>query len=590
MSVRWFGGRGPTGTGPTGVGYPAAGRALADDIGTAWLCGDWPASQITIVQGPARTVAVLGCARCDIDLLTRWVRTGVPDSAVTALAGAYTVVEIAARATVVLTDPGWVQPIYTTTTADGAALWGSSSLALAALTGSGIDDTWLHQHLHPGYDGDPVVEHGAGDRSAFAGITTVPPGVRLTISAAGITISPLTATGAVPDRPADQLREALQDAVAGVADGPGSTGAAVAADCSGGMDSTSLAMLLAQHRGVHGEDVPAAVVAVTVHPAGIVAGGDLDYARAAVDYARAGLAGRARSLEHLLCPLDDRHLPYGQMGGLVPATDEPAPSTIAIARFDAELGLLAELGVGDLVTGDGGDTLLGPQPGYLPDLAATRTPRAQAQLLRHALGWARLRRTAVWPLLTRARAAAARGEPGEAARTRAAMRVVARTARADAQITEQFHGISLHNPFTDPGVVDAALAIPGPRRAGAGDYKPLLRQAMTGLLPDTVTARRTKGDFTPDQYRGLRTHLGDLTALVDGELAARSLIDPARYRALLSRAAAGAPGIGFHQLNPVLATEVWLRALNQWPAAARWASTAEAPPPTVSTCSRWEVC
>ena len=147
---------------------------------------------------------------------------------------------------------------------------------------------------------------------------------------------------------------------------------------------------------------------------------------------------------------------------------------------------------------------------------------------------------------------------------------------------------SLHNPFTDPGVVDAALAVPGTLRAGPGDYKPLLRQAMTGLLPDTVTARRTKGDFTPDQYRGLRTHLKALTALVDGELAARGLIDPARYRTLLTRAAAAAPGIGFHQLNPVLATEVWLRALNQWPSAARWASAAEGPPPRVSTCSRWE--
>lgn len=585
MNIRWFGGRGTT-----GAGYPAGGRALADDIRTAWLCGAWPASQVTIVQGPGRTVAVLGRARCDDDLLTRWVYRGTPDSAVTALSGAYTVVEITAHATVVLTDPGWIQPIYITTTDDGVPLWGSSSLALAALTGSGVDDIWLHEHLYPGHNGDPGVEHGAGDRSAFAGITAVPPGVRLTISAAGTTIRPLaTAAGGGSDRPTDQFREALQRAVAGIAEGPGVTGAAVAVDCSGGMDSTSLAMLLAHHRGTRGEDVPGTVMAVTVHPAGITEGGDLDYARAAVGYARTGLAGRARSLEHLLCPLDDRHLPYGQMGELVPATDEPAPSTIAIARFDAELSLLAALRVGDLVTGDGGDTLLGPQPGYLPDLAATGTLRAQAELLRHALGWARLRRTAIWPLLAHARAAAARDQRGEAARTRTAMRIVARTARADAQITEQRHGISLHNPFTDPGVVDAALAIPGSRRAGPGDYKPLLRRAMTGLLPDTVTARRTKGDFTPDQYRGLRAHLRTLTVIVDGELAARGLIDPGRYRALLSCAAAGAPGTGFHQLNPVLATEVWLRALNQSPAAARWVSPADEPTTAVSTCSRREV-
>lgn len=589
MSVRWFGGRGtapaPARTGSTGAGFPAGACALGRDVRTAWVCGDWSSSQAATVQGPRRTVAVLGRARCDVAVLEHWVRHGVPDSAVTALAGAYTVVEITDEATVVLTDPGWVQPVYTAATADGAPLWGSSSLALAALIGADIDHTWLHEHLHP----EHVDEPGAGQRSAFAGVTAVPPDTRLTITSSGITSRPLAAAAsATPARPADGLRSALQDAIAGIAQAA-TASAGVAADCSGGMDSTSLAMLLAQCRNARAEDLARAAVAVTVHPAGITAGGDIDYARAAVAYARTGLAGRARSLEHLLCPLDDRHVPYGRMGELIPATDEPAPSTIAIARFDAELALLAGRGVGDLVTGDGGDTLLGPQPGYLPDLAATRTLRSQTRLLRHALGWARLRRTAVWPLLAQARAAAARGEPGEAARTRTAMRVVARTARADAQITEQLHGISLHNPFTDAAVVDAALAVPGPLRSGPGDYKPLLRQAMAGLLPETVTARRTKGDFTPDQYRGLRTHLQALTRLVDGELAARGLIDPARYRALLTRAAAGAPGIGFHQLNPVLATEVWLRALDQRPAAARWITTDEDPRPPGPTNSRWEV-
>lgn len=587
MSLRWFGGRGTAGTGTTGAGYPTGACALAGDVTTAWVCGHWPVSQAVTVQGPDRTVAVLGRARCDAEALERWVRHGVPDSAVTASAGAYTVVEVTEHATVVLTDPGWVQPIYVATTADGVPLWGSSSLALASLIGAGVDDTWLHEHLYPGYSAE--TDGGAGRRSAFTGVTAVPPGARLTISAAGITIRPLfPATSAESTRPSDQLRKALQGAVDGIIEGAASTGAAVAADCSGGMDSTSLAMLLAQHRNARGADATDTALAVTVHPDGITAGGDLDYARAAVDHARTGLAGRARSLEHLLCPLDDRHAPYGQMGELVPATDEPAPSTIAIARFDAELSLLAGRGVGDLVTGDGGDTLLGPQPGYLPDLAAAGTLRAQTQLLRHALSWARLRRTAVWPLLAQARAAATRGVPGEAARTRTAMRVVARTARADAQITEQLHGISLHNPFTDPGVVHAALAVPGPLRAGPDDYKPLLRQAMTGLLPEAVTARRTKGDFTPDQYRGLRIHLDALTDLVEGRLAARGLIDPARYRVLLTRAAAGAPGVGFHRLNPVLAAEVWLGAIDQSPAAARWASTAEDPSPG-SICSRSEV-
>ncbi|MBC3189463.1 asparagine synthase [Pseudonocardia sp. C8] len=573
MNIRWFGGRG---AGHPTIRFPAAARALAGDVRAAWLCGDWPEPQVTTVRHAGRTVAVLGRARCEPHLLQQWARRGVPDYAITAFAGAYTVVEVTQHATVVLTDPGWVQPVYTATAADGTPLWGSSSLALAALSGADVDHTWLHEHLHPGHTDEPGATFG--QRSAFAGVTAVPPETRLTITSSSITSRPLaTDAGDPPARPAARLRHALQDAVAGIAEAD-TSGRGVAADCSGGMDSTSLAMLLAHHRPARGDTVAGDVLAVTVHPAGITAGGDLDCARAAVDYARAGLTGRTRSLEHLRCPLTDRHVPYGRMLDLVPATDEPAPSTIAIARFDAELSLLAGHSVTDLVTGDGGDTLLGPQPGYLPDLAATATLRSQTMLVRHALGWARLRRTAVWPLLARARAAARRREPGEAARTRTAMRTVARTARADAQITEQRHGISLHNPFTDPSVVNAALAVPGPLRAGPGDYKPLLRQAMTGLLPETVTTRRTKGDFTPDQYRGLRAHLEALTGLVDGALAARGLIDPARYRALLTRAAAGAPGIGFHQLNPVLAAEVWLRAIDQAPAAARWATPPDDPP------------
>ncbi|WP_075554347.1 hypothetical protein [Pseudonocardia sp. Ae505_Ps2] len=155
MSVRWFGGRGTapgpvrTGTGCTGAGFPAGACALGRDVRTAWVCGDWSSSQAATVQGPHRTVAGLGRARCDVAVLEHWVRHGVPDSAVTALAGAYTVVEITDEATVVLTDPGWVQPVYTAATADGAPLWGSSAVALAALIGANVDDTWLHAHLHP---------------------------------------------------------------------------------------------------------------------------------------------------------------------------------------------------------------------------------------------------------------------------------------------------------------------------------------------------------------------------------------------------------------------------------------------------------
>ncbi|MFP5070939.1 albusnodin/ikarugamycin family macrolactam cyclase [Pseudonocardia nantongensis] len=555
MDMRWFGGcvvphDRPEHARPVPVGARPVGWSRR-----AWLCGAWPTEQITLASAGERTVAVVGRTVCDPTVLARWAGAGVPDHAGSVFPGAYTVIEISADATVLFTDHGLVQPIYTATGADGAVLWGSSSLALAALTDADVDEDWLRAQL------DPATTDEARARSAFAGVTPVPPGTRLSLRhGGGIATRPVPSPESAGGyRSSWALRVALADAVAGVG------GPRVAADCSGGLDSTSLAMLLA-HRA-RGRDL----LAVTVHPAGVDRGGDLDYARAAV--AHANRAGRDPRLEHLLCPLADQHVPYGRMLDLVAATDEPAPSTIAIARFDAELAALAERGVTDLLTGDGGDTLLGPQPGYLSDLAAAPGLSARALLVRHVLGWARLRRTPAWPLLAQAR----RGGPGEVTRTSAGMQLVARTARADAQITEQRYGISLHNPFTDPAVTAAALALPGHLRAGPSDYKPLLRHAMAGLLPSVVAQRRTKGDFTVDQYRGLRAHLEGLHQLTDGRLAERGLLDPDRYRALLTRAAAGAPGIGFHQLNPVLAAEVWLHAIATRPAVARWATDTATP-------------
>ncbi|MGH3832786.1 MAG: hypothetical protein ACRDRS_20495 [Pseudonocardiaceae bacterium] len=79
----------------------------------------------------------------------------------------------------------------------------------------------------------------------------------------------------------------------------------------------------------------------------------------------------------------------------VPATDEPAPSTVTYSRLAAEFALLAELGSDCHLTGDGGDSLLHPH-GYLADLA--RSGR-WLRLAGHTLAWARLQRCSPWTLL-----------------------------------------------------------------------------------------------------------------------------------------------------------------------------------------------
>ncbi len=466
-------------------------------------------------------------------------------------------------------------------------MWGSSAFALAALTNAQPDTEWLARALLVPHRPDLLT-----GRSAFAGITSVPPGSRMVMDSGG-GVEMRAAWRAEPAHAslaegAELLRAALSAAVAvrvGSSRRP-------SADCSGGLDSTSLALLaaarLARKRLLR---------AVTVHPAGTIRGGDLDYASVATE-------GRS-AITHLLCPLDSRHMPYSRMVELTPPTDEPAPTTVAIARAVAQFDLLRELRSDCHLTGDGGDTLLGGHPAYLTDLARARRVRL---LCRHAMGWARLRRTPVWPLVRDACATAVhRGSrsprmrhsevlaawatplaqqiiteatpaPGDTRGSGSAdvatqlvveaIQAVGRTARSDGQVAERY-GVHVHNPFTDPQVIAAALAVPGWLRASPYRYKPLLATALADLLPPEIAARHTKGDFTPDHYLGLRANAEALRELADGRLAERGLVDPDRLRRQLDHVEAGLP-VTFSDFEPVVAAEVWLCAIDTIPPAAQW--------------------
>ncbi|EFL12449.1 asparagine synthase [Streptomyces sp. AA4] len=345
-----------------------------------------------------------------------------------------------------------------------------------------------------------------------------------------------------------------------------------------------------------------------------------------MDYAR--LAAQHAGVAHRLLPLTGEHAPYSGLRE-VRATDEPAPSTVAHARFAGQLRWIRDtIGTDCHLTGDGGDSLLCTPPIMLADLVATgRRRRAVVETMR----WARLRRLPAWPLLAAARrtartsradalAALARGlriggssttqdghigwhatEPvppwatadargrasamADRAATRAVdvpagmfattltaegMAEVGRSARADIQLAEHV-GVALANPFTDSCVVDACLSVPLGERPGPASYKPVLAAAMGSLFPPRLAARTTKGDFTPDHYGGMRANLPALHDLADGRLAALGLVDPDALRRSLTLTAAGLPA-PFSTVEPAVAAEVWLRALDREPPIAWTAS------------------
>jgi asparagine synthase (glutamine-hydrolysing) len=122
--------------------------------------------------------------------------------------------------------------------------------------------------------------------------------------------------------------------------------------------------------------------------------------------------------------------------------------------------------------------------------------------------------------------------------------------------------VAVHAPFLDTAAVRAALAVPALTRADPWSYKPMLQSALTGLVPADVFARRTKGDYSGEDYRGARQAVAELRALLrDARLADLGVIEPGPVLAALDRMVTGI-GVPLGPLNTVFATELWLRSMS----------------------------
>jgi asparagine synthase (glutamine-hydrolysing) len=595
--ARWFGGMissGNSGRVPRNAQRIAAGKC------SLWTRGTWPASEVRTANAGDRSVTIFGPCSIDPRQLDRLATNGVDRLALTAFPGCYVIVETTSSKTVIYTDPGHAWPIYTARAPDGT-VWGSSALALATLLDRKPDHSWLIVSLLA-----PERPELLAGRSAFHGIASASPGTRITLTENSVTEDgeawTVPPTQGSLREGAQRLRRALTDAVAVRV----SSSTRPTADFSGGMDSTSLAFLAAdeiantQNRR-RCNDI-ADVIAVTIHPIGRLRGGDMDYAKLAAN-------GHPR-IRHILCGLEEQHLPYSRMSELTPASDEPALTTIAIARAVAEFELLNDVGSDCHFTGDGGDTIVGCHPSYLADLA--RRWRL-GLLFREAIGWGKLLRAPVLPLLASAcLGALARGSvrdpqgPGPSRESVAwatpeawsivkdvekgqqhvsrpnsgdhakqqlvkAMQFVGRTARSDVQVASHYQ-VEVHNPFIDAQVMEAVMAVPPWMRATPHNYKPLLAAAMADLLPIAVAQRRTKGDFLADHYLGLRRNIDEVKELAHGQMKDANLVDPHRLCILLDRVSAGIP-VAFSAFEPLVAAEVWLRALTAAPTDEEWEST-----------------
>ncbi|MFK0129215.1 asparagine synthase-related protein [Streptomyces rubiginosohelvolus] len=382
----------------------------------------------------------------------------------------------------------------------------------------------------------------------------------------------------------------------------------ISCELSGGLDSTVLAFA-ARETG------PASLSLLTVAARDRYSE-DESWARRAVEAARNTAAGTAPALDHHVVPAADAPYFYADLTSTAAElNDEPLPVAPGRARAELLLGRARATGSRYHLTGYGGDEIFLGLPHAYQDLFHGNPFTAWSHLggLRHQLGWpllptlkALLDRSAFprWlagavtaapqpvartPLLSwgvrqsphpwltehakaliaeEFRAAAEHAEPIDPWRGRHVdidgVRMGARHFQAMEDIGMTL-GLPVAAPLYDDRVLEATLAVRLPERISPWRYKPLLVEAMRGVVPDALLARTTKDHMSSDEHQGLREHAPDLAELWTGSrLAEHGLVDS---RHLLRLAAEPfSPVLVEHSISSTVAGETWLRtAENAWP-------------------------
>ncbi|MFJ3969123.1 asparagine synthase-related protein [Streptomyces parvus] len=339
----------------------------------------------------------------------------------------------------------------------------------------------------------------------------------------------------------------------------------------------------------------------------------------APDHRAAPARGRhpGPALDHHVIPAADAPYFYADLASTAAElNDEPLPVAPGRARAELLLGRARATGSRYHLTGYGGDEIFLGLPHAYQDLFHGNPFTAWSHLggLRHQLGWPLL--PTVKALLDRSAfprwlAGAVTAAPQPVARTPLlswgvrqslhpwltghAIALIAEEFRAAAEHAEPIDpwrgrhvdidgvrmgarhfqamedigmtiGLPVAAPFYDDRILEATLAVRLPERISPWRYKPLLVEAMRGVVPDALLARTTKDHMASDEHQGLREHAPELAELWTGSrLAEHGLVDS---RQLLRLAAEPfSPVLVEHSISSTVAGETWLRtAENAWPA------------------------
>jgi len=140
-----------------------------------------------------------------------------------------------------------------------------------------------------------------------------------------------------------------------------------------------------------------------------------------------------------------------------------------------------------------------------------------------------------------------------------AMQSISRMVRQLGQMAVPL-GLAVAAPYYDDRVIEAGLAVRPQERVTPWRYKPIIVEAMRGVVPDVSLNRHTKDEGSYEADAGLREHRAQLLALCeDSRLARLGLIDANALRTVCSRPLP--PSLQFDALHQTVACEIWLRLL-----------------------------
>ncbi|WP_344479460.1 asparagine synthase-related protein [Nonomuraea monospora] len=591
------------------VRSPGVVVALRHPSGRPCLIGVFTApAPVCVTLGPIQ-VAVIGHSPVTAtDLERRAARLthhGAAEDVVAGLPGSFHLVTVVDGAPRIRGDAAGLRRVFHTTL-DGVTVAADRADVLAAWRGAEVNQDRLVSRLLT-FVPPPL------SGSMWNGVHAVEPGQAVLLSRDG---SVRATRWWQPPEPgldlgqgAPMVGQAVAEAVAcRVRDGR-----TIAADLSGGLDSTPLCFLAQTALREHTARPPTLLHPGVREGAGrlvTVRSGALDLAHDDERWARQAAA--LLDGEHLVLAPGELPGRYARVAEPVTGLDEPLGVLSNVADLRTVAERLAAHGASVHLTGHGGDEVTLPPPCYLHDLARrhplawwphlrerrakSRWPLAaslaalaghrsypswlarQAGLLtapyppehRPDLGWEWPLRLPSWTHPDAAataarllRQAAAHAEPLAGTRAQHLTLAAIRDSAADLRLAQRLtarYGAAMQTPYLDTPVIDACLAIRVDHRARPGAYKPLTVAAMAGRVPAQCLSRTTKGEFSFTFFDGLRRHRDQLLALAEGSrLAALGLADPAALRrAVLRTPTTDDPG---DDLERFIAMENWLRAL-----------------------------